>query len=416
MNDSAAVTNGSSNPFNARVMLWVIGAAILSFVGYVMLSAYAPEMKRGEDGRGHAFSRSAIGYAGIIALRDDIGRSPNIIRDQAGLATSRLVVVTPEADHDPDVLGKLIRDRGDNPTLIILPKHQTVPSFEKKGWVQASGQISESAITGILSDVVPVTVNQQTAKQPERYESDWAPTVTFAKGQVVQTISGERLEPYITSDDGKILLAGVRRQTVTEDEDDDYTPVYILSDPDVINNLGIGNRQMAYAATSILDELSTDKTKEVNFDVTLNGFEGSRNLLKLAFEPPFLALSICLFVASLMVLANGLMRFGPPLGDVRAIAPGKGALVANTADLLRQAGIEHEVGGRYAALTRDTAAHALGLPPGMSADVVTERLDRVSRTGPTFSQVARGAEQASNSYDLLAAARALYHWRKEETG
>lgn len=416
MSGSAVLTTGNSNPFNARVMLWVIGAAIVSFVGYVFLSAYAPEMKKGEDGRGHAFSRSAIGYAGIVALRDTIGRSPNIVRDQAGLDTPRLVVVTPEAYTDPEVLGKLIRNRGDNPTLIILPKHQTVPSLKKKGWVQGSGQLSTSSITNILSDVAPVTVSHNAAKQAERYESDWAPTVTFPKGRVVQTISGARLEPYITSGDGKILLAGVRRQNVTDDEDDDYTPVYILSDPDVINNLGIGNRQMAYAATSILDELSTDKTQEVNFDVTLNGFEGSRNLLKLAFEPPFLALSICLFIASLMALANGLMRFGPPLGETRAVAPGKGALVANTADLLRQAGIEHEVGGRYAALTRDTAAHALGLPPGMSADVVTERLDRVSRTGPTFSEVAGGAERASDSYDLLAAARALYHWRKEETG
>ena len=271
-------------------------------------------------------------------------------------------------------------------------------------------------VATIIAKVAGVKVEQHRVATLDAYRSQWAPTVRFAKGAVVQTIAGAMLESYISDDEGRILLAGIRRPKDKNAEDDeDYTPVYILSDPDVMNDLGIGDIHMANAASGILDGLSTDKTKEVEFDVTLNGFENSRGLLKLAFEPPFLALSLSLFVAALMALANGLLRFGPPLRDKVANAPGKGVLVDNTADLLRLAGLEHEVGGRYAALTRDAGAHALGLPPGMSADVVTARLDRTTREGMPFSALALAADNASNSYDMLAAARALYHWRKDKT-
>jgi hypothetical protein len=415
----SATEAGGASPFNGRVMLFVIGAAILSFVGYLFLSAYAPEMKSGSDGRGHAYSNAAIGYSGIVKLREALGRSPNVVRDTKGLETDRLVVATPEFGTDPDALAKLVTDRDTRPTLIVLPKRTARPNPLKKGWVVGREIAPASDVAGLVSKVAGVTVKQHRAEVPETYYSEWAPDVRFAKGAVVQTIEGEQIESYISDDEGRILLGGLRRATTEgskEEGDDDYTPVYILSDPDVLNNLGLGDPHMAYAASGILDGLSTDKTKEVEFDVTLNGFAATRGLLKLAFEPPFLALSICLFVAALMALANGLMRFGPPLREGRAVAPGKGALVSNTADLLRLAGHEADIGGRYAALSRDAAAHALGLPPGMSADVVTQRLDRVTRAGPPFSALAASADNASTTDDMLAAARALYHWRKEKTG
>ncbi len=407
-----------AGPFNGRVMIFVIGAAILSFVGYLFLAAYAPEMKSGSDGRGHAYSHSAIGYSGIIKLREELGRSPNLVRDDKGLENERLVVVTPEMTTDPEALAKLVTARDTRPTLIVLPKRLALQNPLHKGWVVGRDIADPGDVEQVIGKIAGVAVRQHRAKQPETYWSEWAPDVRFAQGAVVQTIEGDMIESYISDDDGRILLGGIKRAKTADNDaaDDDYTPIYILSDPDVLNNLGIGDPKMAYAATEILDGLATDKTKEVEFDVTLNGFAPTRGLLKLAFEPPFLALSICLFVAALMALANGLMRFGPPLREGRAVAPGKGALVSNTADLLRLAGLEAEIGGRYAALSRDAAAHSLGLAAGMSTDVVTERLDRVTRTGPSFSTLSASADNATTTHDMLAAARALYQWRKETTG
>jgi hypothetical protein len=120
-------------------------------------------------------------------------------------------------------------------------------------------------------------------------------------------------------------------------------------------------------------------------------------------------------VASIMALLHGLMRFGPPLREARAIERGKGVLVGNVAALLKLAKREGELGERYAALTRDSAATALGLPLGMSNETVRDRLDRLTQIGTPFSVLEENATQTKNSTDMLAAARALYHWRKDKS-
>ncbi len=416
MSDAAALAPGqeSGGIFNGRVMLWVIAAAIISFVGFLFLSAYAPEMKQGQDGRGHALSKSAVGYAGIVALRTQLGRKPKLIRDDKGLESYDVLVVMPEFTTDEEALKKLVTARGDRVTLIVLPKRYVAPDPLHQGWVTGRTVAQPEAIAGVIDKLFKLKIVQHRAKAEEYFTSDWAPTVRFGKGAVVNTIEGEGLESYISDDEGRTLLAGIIPDQVNDEVR--YPNVYILSDADVLSNLGVGNAQMANAANGILDGLADEKTKAVDFDVTLNGFARSRGLLKLAFEPPFLALSICLFLAALMALFNGLMRFGPPLREGPVIAPGKGALVANTADLLRLAGLEHEAGARYAALARDSAAHDLGLPPAMSADVMVERLDRVSHAEWPFSKLMADAENAGHRDDMLAAARALYKWRKEKTG
>jgi hypothetical protein len=410
----AAQPEDGPGVFNGRVMLWVIAAAIISFVGFLFLSAYAPEMKQGQDGRAHALSKSAVGYAGIVALRDNLGRKPKLVRDDKGLETYNVLVVMPELTTDAEALRKLVEARGERVTLIVLPKRNVVPDFTHAGWVQGRAVAEPDQIESVIKKLFNLEIVQRRLTEEARFTSDWAPEIRFGEGAVVNTIDGTGLESYISDDEGRILLGGIKPDDV--DGEERYPSVYILSDADVLNNLGVGNAQMANAANAMLDGLADEKTKAVDFDVTLNGFGRSPGLLKLAFEPPFLALSVCLFLAALMALFNGLMRFGPPLREAPVIAPGKGALVANTADLLRLAGLEHEAGARYAALARDSAAHDLGLPPAMSADAVTERLDRVSHQGPPFSQLMADAENASHRDDMLAAARALYKWRKEKTG
>jgi hypothetical protein len=115
-------------------------------------------------------------------------------------------------------------------------------------------------------------------------------------------------------------------------------------------------------------------------------------------------------------LANGLMRFGPPLREQPAIAPGKGALIANTADLLRLAKLENKIGPRYLAVIVDTMAHSLGLHGQTTLNAVRNRFDRMTRSGVPFSDLAQAAADAKTSDEMLAAAQALYKWRKEVTG
>lgn len=403
-------TQSTASVFNGRVMLAIIIAAMLSFIGFLLMSAYAPELNQDRSGRSHALSNAAVGYSGIVRLRQELGRKSTVVRSELALKSDNLVVVTPEMRTTPKELGDLIKDRADLPTLIILPKRLVQRDPRRRGWVKGRDFIQSSEVVSLLSHFAIVKMSRKLVSEPQRtFPQDWLPGVVFGKGIFVQTMTGDKLIPYISDGDGNILLAAV------EGDDGEELPLYILSDPDVMNNLGIGNQPMASAAIDILDQLGGGEAHDVAFDVTLNGFGTSRGLLRLMFEPPFLALSLCLFIASLMALLVGLMRFGPPLRDRRAVAPGKAALVANTSDLIKQAGLERDVSERYANLAGELAAQAVGMPQGANSAEIINRLDRISHAGAPFSDLRRNMIFSETREDMRAAALALFRWRKDKT-
>jgi hypothetical protein len=67
MSEEAAAT--PSSPFSTRTILSLVFVALFAFSAFVVLSTYAPDLREREDGGGHALSRSAIGFAGAVALR-----------------------------------------------------------------------------------------------------------------------------------------------------------------------------------------------------------------------------------------------------------------------------------------------------------------------------------------------------------
>jgi hypothetical protein len=136
----------------------------------------------------------------------------------------------------------------------------------------------------------------------------------------------------------------------------------------------------------------------------------------LAFEPPFLALTLCLLAAALLAGVQAAYRFGPALRPQRAIAFGKRALVDNSAELLRLARREHLSSERYVIMTREAAVSAIGNPRRLNGEALDHWLDGLGpSTMPPFTMLALAAERAHNRQDIRDAARALYDWRKAVT-
>ena len=102
----------------------------------------------------------------------------------------------------------------------------------------------------------------------------------------------------------------------------------------------MGSERQARSALAMLDFLNSTDADGVLFDVTANGLGRSRSPLKLAFDPPFLAVTLTIFAAMLLAAWQALNRFGPVRRRERAIAFGKAALVDNSAALIRKAGRE----------------------------------------------------------------------------
>ena len=404
----AVNADGHGETFNAKVIIWLIGGGILAFIAYLFLSTYAPETSEGNNGAGHALSKSAIGYSGLVKLETALGRAPALVRDEADLNTDGLLILTPEIGQNPDALAKLVAARLGKPTLIVLPKHETSRRPLHSGWVDDAGFYAPQDIAKMMSKISPMGINRMRATASATFGGQ-VPVVIFNNTSNVQYISGSYLEPIFTDD---LYPNDLRKNHFIIGRAPNN--VFILADPDVLNNIGMADPHRAYGAVRLLEQL-TPKGQAITFDLTLNGFKQGRGLLDLILRPPFLALTVALLVAALMALLNGLVRFGPALAEARAIPRGKGALVANTADLLKLAKVEHELGGRYAALIRDLAGSQYGLPLHTSAEAATARFDAMSKSRPKFSNLAYMAEHAGDRAALLEAAQQLDQWRRSKT-
>ncbi len=213
------------------------------------------------------------------------------------------------------------------------------------------------------------------------------------------------MQPLVTTPDGDALVARMGDR-----------PLFVVADPDLLNNHGLRDARTARAAVDLIQGLNSTDAEAVRFDVTLNGFgTGSApGILRLAFEPPFVVMTLALFAAALLAGIQGAFRFGPIRREERAIAFGKAALVENSAALIRLAGREANLGGDYAEVVRQQAARETGAPQTLLADDLDKYLNRFSRPGrPAFSELAAGLRLARGRQELIAAARSLFQWKKE---
>jgi hypothetical protein len=150
----------------------------------------------------------------------------------------------------------------------------------------------------------------------------------------------------------------------------------------------------------------------VQFDVTANGLGRSRSPLKLAFDAPFLAVTLTIFAAMLLAAWQALVRFGPVRRAERAIAFGKAALVDNSAALIRKAGREASLGGRYVEVIRDRAIALFRLPAPLDPQTLSARLEALNPQR-SFASAADAASRATSRDELLGAAQSLNQWLKE---
>lgn len=391
----------SSAGFDRGTMLLVALCGIVAFVILLVLGAYAPELRSGRNGGSHALSNAATGYSGLVTLAQATGRNPQIVRSEYQWESEDLAVLTPESPLTD--LTEVLQTRSARATLVVLPKWDTQRDRARPGWVRIAGLLPDVMPEGVLAPALQLDVTRaRTDRQPLVTIPDHAPDeMRFDAPPVLQTMSGKELEPIITDGQGRVVLAK-------------WTggPMYVLAEPDLLNNYGIRELPKAAAALSMLDFLNSTEAGGVLFDVTLNGLGGTRSPLRLAFDPPFLAVTLAILVALALAGLQAVVRFGVPARPQRAIAFGKAALVDNTASLVRKAGREARLGERYADIIRERAAALLRIPPRVRGEELEQRLERAPASG-SYSKLANAAAAADDREQMLAAAKALHQWKQE---
>jgi hypothetical protein len=392
---------GAEGAFRPKTMMIVLAVGILSFLGLLVLGAYAPDLRSGRNGGAHALSNAATGFAGIVRLAEATGRNPLIARHEHVFDTEDMVVLTPERPETD--LSKLLQARGARITLVVLPKWLTVADQKKSGWVRSEGLLPVSAPEGVLAPQYPLKVSRHRSggTRLQTLAEQAPPELSFAAPGALQTVRGNGLHTLIGDGRGGTVLGRIGEGQL-----------YVLADPDLLSNHGIADERQAAAALAMLDYLNATDAGSIVFDVTLNGLGHSRSPLRLAFDPPFLAASLAIAAALLLAGIQALARFGPTRRPERALAFGKTALIDNATALVRKAGREAALGGRYAEVIRDRAVIVFGVPARLRDRAIDEYLDRLGRRG-RFSALAEAAAGARGREEVLAAAQALHRWQQE---
>lgn len=386
-------------------LLWLIGAG---------------EEFGGERGAGqaHAAANGLNGYSGLVRLVEAQGYEVTRSRSPTDLETDGLLVLAPPPFTDPAELAELLKRREMlGPTLVILPKWNASPPPPilpdeaadrfKRGWV-VLGEAETLDWPAALPAPYGFTHKIETLKADEdpRFSglgvAGLLPTRT-----ILHASEGDTREALVTDAAGHWLAFAVTGAPGSDYRENAHWTVF-LADPDLANNYGLADPARAAAAAALIDEAAyRGDLDRVVFDMTLNGFGASENLLTLAFRPPFLAATLSLIVALLIVAWRAFQRFGPPAAAAGPdIAFGKRQLIRNGAGLILRARRFALLAKPYAALSARRLAERLGLPRP-DAQAIDAALARRLPAEEPFTRRAARLEAARRPADILAAARAI---------
>ncbi len=390
--------------FGKRGVLALVGFGTIAFIAFLYLVGAGQLGGSGNNGQAHAASKGLTGFAALVRLAEASGHDVSLSRSEGSLDEPGLLVLTPPPMIDEGQLGKLIeRRRFIGPTLVILPKWYAAPVKSDKarpGWVAIGGPARPDWAVKVSGRAIKA----KTAKGPAQWVDIDGNRGTLPSPAFVQTLAAPTGEADfdLVSSSG-LPLASIIQNTDTSEGD--AWPVTIVAEPDLMNNWGLADEDRADLAHWIVDEAAIDTDLPVTFDLTLNGLASSRNLLSLAFEPPFLAATLCLLAALLLVGWRAFRRFGPALAESQAMAFGKGQLVENGAGVIQRTGRMHLLTRPYASLVETRIARRLGLRR-TERGTIDEALRR--RGLEPLSPRLAALEQARHRTDIIRAARALH--------
>ncbi|MDZ4307665.1 DUF4350 domain-containing protein [Allopontixanthobacter sp.] len=414
-----------ASPFNPKVMLALVLFGALAFFATLYFIGTG-QTGGGNDGGGHAVGRGLNGFAALAELLEDDGYEITLSRSPGALTGESLLILTPPAFMEAGDLADVIEDRRlAGPTLVILPKWNVaeIPDewdVEKDtGWVLLSGASEPYWLEELQGDLAM----EGTVKQLPQSGMQWRGLGMNGNLPDAQSlsISGERIRPLIRDSLGKTLagylddggyypdMADAAGIAPTESDDEailEKWGVVFVAEPDLLNNYGMADARRAELAREIVALTMEYGELPITFDLTQSGLGGTQNLLTLAMKPPFLAATLCLLIAMLVVGWRAFRRFGPPASEGRAIAFGKRQLVANSAGLIQRTRRMHLLTAPYAEMMRIRIAAALGLHRADDSQIdaaLHRRLPDEPPVGHTLGHL----RKARTPHDVLRAANAL---------
>ena len=416
----------SASPFSPRAVLALLAVGAVAFLVFLYALGAGWNGSGGRTGAAHAAANGLNGFAGLAALLEAGGEEIELSRNEARLDDEALLVLTPQSFTDGEALAEIVEARRYiGPTLLILPKWLALPADQfrqlqaRRDWVVPIGTLPPPW----LDEIEGFEETKWEMVERRRWEG-LGLAGPLPQPEQVMVLDSPDVLPLVTDENGDVLAgyldddgaypaldtaAGLPpRNPEDEDLDTDRWAVVVVAEPDLLNNFGMADPARAELATRIVVAAKEGQDLPVVFDLTLAGLAGRQNLLTLAFAPPFLAATLCLILAGLVIAWRALRRFGPPVAETPALAMGKRQLARNAAGLVERARRWHLLGPPYAALVVSRVAVSLGIREADPAarEAAIARVLASRGIDPDFSGRVEALRQARLPGELRRAAGA----------
>ena len=394
--------------FSSKTAFWLTAVGLLSFAGAAYFAIFGDQTEAAKTTGTNAFSYSAIGHRAFVETlrRQEI---PVLVsRNESAAKAGRsamLVVAEPSgrAGAEPAIKDLL----NAKTILLVLPKWRGRPDPAKPRWVKSVAGVPRAEVERILGHVVPDGSIKRLADPVSWRAGPLGVAPTLARPQLMQA---PRLKPIVAGEQGLLVGELVRGEQ----------RIWVLSDPDILSNHGLGRGDNAELALRLVETLRP-AGGAVIVDETVHGFRNQPNLFRAMFELPLVVATIHAAAAIIALMWAATGRFGAPVPAVRSLQAGKTALVGNVAGLLQYGGHGGEILRRYLGATLRDVARQLHAPRNLDRAALIEWVDRVGDAHGVQAKcdtLCREAEAiagraSADSRRLAHAAEKLYRWKQE---
>jgi len=421
--------------FSRRVLGWIVGIAVASFLAALGLSALGQTLESGATPDANAFSYSAIGHHALVEMLTSLGLGVVPRKSQGGGGPgprTPLMLAEPDLETGPPaVRERVVAARNEARDaqavlVVVLPKWDGTPGDGTPGWVGEVSLRDEAKAVAVLGLLDPALAELRLVRRGERavrrecrFHGDGREQRFTVEADVPQLLAAPSvLEPVVTC--SGLVLAG--SYTLASSGPEPGPKVLVIADPDVLNNQGLARGDHAALVERLV--LRDLNARGLVIDETIHGFARSGGLLAEAVRFPLLPATLQALLLAGIVLWAGMGRVGKPLPAPRGLAAGKDVLLGNTATLLASGGHVADSLARYQRQTVQAVAAALFVPPGVPEAELRRRLEDVSESRGVridLAAVEQQIEALTGGRDAAARARALdiarrlHRWRQEMT-
>jgi hypothetical protein len=385
--------------FPKRRMRWLVGLAIFGFLGALFVNIIKDDSGVPAPGATPQ-SESAIGQKAFVTFLEtmDVQTGFSFGEMLSFVGVDQLTMLI---EPDPAAISfqDLPRRMDAKTVLLVLPKWKETADKDKPRWISQAGLMERAAVREMANAVVAGVDIIRLGTPVNFNRNDYRNAPTLKRPQLMRSA---RLKPIIAAPEG-ILLGSIKRGRST---------IYVLSDPDLLNNHGLDNGNNGQLILGIVNRLRGDGGISIDYGIYRN--IGAKSMWRRLVEPPLVGITAVLFLSILLLLWHTSTRFGQPLSVPLPLERGKLALITNSAALFQTREHSYDLLEKYLDQQLNEILRQQPHIARLAGLARINALDHLSQT--------RGAHQKYSDIDAQVKARAIdpaqlaqliYAWKQE---